>query len=180
MGCFKGYTCLYHKFCTETRPCNCTASGCFLHNLHLTTPIGACLLYPIPAPPRQLLSDRRTERQLLHFPTLRRACPLHGSLAHTPPPPLGPTVAPCLGTYGDPRGVGVSYEQGPPVPTGQVTNVKPHEGADLRYAVSSHSAQASRRSELVVGVDLRCAPPLRAIHILVDPARFASPGRLSA
>ena len=28
---------------------------------------------------------------------------------------LDPDVAPCLGTYGDPRGVGVSYERGTPV-----------------------------------------------------------------
>ena len=32
-----------------------------------------------------------------------------------PPPPQVPTVALCLGTYGDPRGVGVSYERGTPV-----------------------------------------------------------------
>ena len=32
-----------------------------------------------------------------------------------PPPPQDPTVALCLGTYGDPRGVGVSYERGTPV-----------------------------------------------------------------
>ena len=36
-------------------------------------------------------------------------------LAHTPPPPLqDPTVALCLGTYGDPMGVVVSYERGSP------------------------------------------------------------------
>jgi len=33
------------------------------------------------------------------------------------PPPVGPTVALCLGTYGDPRGVGISYERGTPVAT---------------------------------------------------------------
>jgi len=30
-------------------------------------------------------------------------------------PPLDPTAALCLGTYGDPRGVGVSYGRGTPV-----------------------------------------------------------------
>ena len=35
------------------------------------------------------------------------------------PPPWDPTVAPCLGTYTDPRGMGVSYERGTPEePTG--------------------------------------------------------------
>ena len=29
-----------------------------------------------------------------------------------PPPRKDPTVALCLGTYGDPRGVGVAYERG--------------------------------------------------------------------
>ena len=32
-----------------------------------------------------------------------------------PFPQEDPTVALCLGTYGDPRGVGVFYEQGTPV-----------------------------------------------------------------
>ena len=37
-------------------------------------------------------------------------------LAHkNPPPPQNPTVAICLGSYGDPRGVGVSDERGTPV-----------------------------------------------------------------
>ena len=41
---------------------------------------------------------------------------LQGYLAHKKhPPPLDPEVALCLGTYGDPRGVGVSYERGTPV-----------------------------------------------------------------
>ena len=31
-------------------------------------------------------------------------------------PPSDPTVAPCLGTYDDPRGVGVSFERSTPVP----------------------------------------------------------------
>ena len=31
-----------------------------------------------------------------------------------PAAPEDPTVALCLGTYGDPRGVGVSYERGTP------------------------------------------------------------------
>ena len=39
---------------------------------------------------------------------------LQGYLAHeNPPPPVGPYS--CPGTYGDPRGVGVSYERGTPV-----------------------------------------------------------------
>ena len=36
-------------------------------------------------------------------------------LAHKNPPRVNPTVALCLGTYGDPGGVGVSYERGTPV-----------------------------------------------------------------
>ena len=41
---------------------------------------------------------------------------LQGYLAHnTPPPRLDPTVALRLGTYGGPRGGGVSYERGTPV-----------------------------------------------------------------
>ena len=32
-----------------------------------------------------------------------------------PPPSWDPTGALCLGTYGDPRGVAVSYERGTPV-----------------------------------------------------------------
>jgi len=40
------------------------------------------------------------------------SCSLEGYLAHkTPPPPQDTTVALCLGTFGDPRGVGVSHEQ---------------------------------------------------------------------
>ena len=31
--------------------------------------------------------------------------------SYPPPPPWYPTVALCLGTYGGPRGVGVSYER---------------------------------------------------------------------
>jgi len=31
------------------------------------------------------------------------------------PPPYDPTVALCLGTFGDPRGVGVSDERGTPL-----------------------------------------------------------------
>ena len=38
-----------------------------------------------------------------------------GALLIRNTPPVGPTVALCLGTYGDPRGVSVSYEQGTPV-----------------------------------------------------------------
>ena len=42
---------------------------------------------------------------------------VQGYLAHKkPPPPQDPTVALCLETYGDPRGVGVSDERGTPVP----------------------------------------------------------------
>ena len=38
---------------------------------------------------------------------------VQGYLAHkNPPPPQNPTVALYLGTYGGPRGVGVSYERG--------------------------------------------------------------------
>ena len=41
---------------------------------------------------------------------------LQGYLAHkNSPPPQGLTVALRLGTYGDPREVGVSYERGTPV-----------------------------------------------------------------
>ena len=41
---------------------------------------------------------------------------LQGYLAHKKqPPPQEPTVALCRGIYGDPRGVGVSYERGTPV-----------------------------------------------------------------
>ena len=41
---------------------------------------------------------------------------LQGYLAHkTPPPPKDPTGGLCPGTYGDPRGVGVSYERGTPL-----------------------------------------------------------------
>ena len=36
-------------------------------------------------------------------------------LAHKNPSPIHPTVALCLGTYGDPWGVGASYERGTPV-----------------------------------------------------------------
>ena len=41
--------------------------------------------------------------------------PPQGCQAGETPTPSDPTVAPCLGTYGDPRGVGVSYERGTPV-----------------------------------------------------------------
>ena len=41
---------------------------------------------------------------------------LQGHLAHkNPPPPQGPGSRASLGTYGDPMGVGVSYERGTPV-----------------------------------------------------------------
>ena len=45
MGGLKGYICLYHKFCTETRPHKSAASGGFLHNPLRPTPMGVCLLY---------------------------------------------------------------------------------------------------------------------------------------
>ena len=42
---------------------------------------------------------------------------LQGYVAQkNPPPPKDPTVSLCLGTYGDPRGVGVSREGDTPVP----------------------------------------------------------------
>ena len=42
---------------------------------------------------------------------------LQGYLAHkNPPPPKEPTMALCLGTYGDPMGMVVSHERGTPVP----------------------------------------------------------------
>jgi len=54
---------------------------------------------------------------------------VQGLLAHkTPPPPLDPTVALCLGTYGDPMGVGVSYERGTPVHLAEVGVRKKNEG----------------------------------------------------
>ena len=37
------------------------------------------------------------------------------------PPPEDPTVALCLGTYGDPLGVGVSYERSTPAGCGTPT-----------------------------------------------------------
>ena len=42
---------------------------------------------------------------------------LQGYLAHKNPPPRR---ALCLGTYGDPRGVDISYERGAPVERGPV------------------------------------------------------------
>ena len=41
-----------------------------------------------------------------------RACYGGTSPIRTPPPPWDATVALCLGTYGDPRGLGVSYQRG--------------------------------------------------------------------
>jgi hypothetical protein len=40
---------------------------------------------------------------------------LQGYLAHKKQPPVGPFIALCLGTYGDPRRVGVFYERCTPV-----------------------------------------------------------------
>jgi len=40
---------------------------------------------------------------------------VEGYLAHKNPPPYDPAVALCLGTYGDPRGVDVSYVRLTPV-----------------------------------------------------------------
>ena len=34
------------------------------------------------------------------------------TLLQRTPPPVGPYSSPCLGTFGDPKGVGVSYERG--------------------------------------------------------------------
>ena len=46
----------------------------------------------------------------------RLELPIQGYLAHkNPTPSYDPTVALCLGTYGGPMGVGVSYERGTPV-----------------------------------------------------------------
>ena len=50
--------------------------------------------------------------------TTLREDQIQGHLAHKTPPPYDPTVALCLGTYGDPRGGG--YERGTPVLTGDV------------------------------------------------------------
>ena len=56
-----------------------------------------------------------------------RGAPFSGGAGRVPPPyrgvprsqetasPNDPTLALCLGTYGDPRGVGVSYERGTPI-----------------------------------------------------------------
>ena len=48
------------------------------------------------------------------------------------PPPQDPTVALCLGTCGDPRGVGVCYEQGTPVKTTREFEPRQRELARLR------------------------------------------------
>ena len=53
-----------------------------------------------------------------------RTPPLQGYLAHENPPPQDPTVALCLGTCGDPMGVGVSYERG--IPVYQWSDPPPH------------------------------------------------------
>jgi len=57
---------------------------------------------------------------------VRRQQDLQGYLAHkNPPPSQDPTVALCLGNYGDPRGVGVSYERGTPVEGGSYLHLGP-------------------------------------------------------
>ena len=61
--------------------------------------------------------ERGTPVVAVHIPTPGLLRPgLQGYLAHqNPPPPQDPAVALCPGSYGDPRGVGVSYERGIPV-----------------------------------------------------------------
>ena len=62
---------------------------------------------------------------------------VQGCLAHkTPPPPYDPTVALCLGTYGDPMGVGLSYERGTPEERGHVRWSRPPVRRD-RYRGTS-------------------------------------------
>ena len=66
---------------------------------------------------------------------------LQGCLAHKKTPtPLDPTVGRCLGPYGGPRGVGVSYERGTP----ERTAIKPH-----RYRFRAKREQLERMSGLL-------------------------------
>ena len=44
------------------------------------------------------------------------------SLIRSTPPVQDPTVSLCLGTYGEPTGLGVSYEQGTPAARGRGGN----------------------------------------------------------
>ena len=71
-------------------------------------------------PPLHPLAKRPQPLRVRGFtpavPSIRRigmtASQLQGYPTHKPPPPQDPTVALCLGTYGDPRGAGVSDERG--------------------------------------------------------------------
>ena len=45
----------------------------------------------------------------------RHGSEYRGTSLIRPPPPVGPYSSPCLGIYGDPRGVSVSYERSTPV-----------------------------------------------------------------
>ena len=53
--------------------------------------------------------------------TRKKRTPAGVFRSKTTPPPWDPTVALCLGAYGDPRGAGVSYERGTPAGLGALT-----------------------------------------------------------
>jgi hypothetical protein len=66
---------------------------------------------PVTARTCECTSARRCQLALHQYPRGR----YRGTSLIRTPPPVDPTEAPCLGTYGDPRGGAFSYERGNPV-----------------------------------------------------------------
>ena len=92
-----------------------------------------------------------------------RECEVEGYLAHkNPPSPQDPTVALYLGTCGDPRGVGLSYERGTPVGGGEAP---PPESAERG------SAGADERGRKNEGVGCGVEVKERMRHAFSDPSQ---------
>ena len=89
----------------STAPCTSRRMCCPTHCATVPRVSGSCEHFPDRFDPHLLRQVFKCHNRRIYRGT---------SLTRTPPP-QDPTVALCLGTYGDPMGVGVSHERGTPV-----------------------------------------------------------------